>query len=979
MCRGFTRFVSVLFVSALLTSPPGATALEIDGVLSGFTLASWRDHDGTRLGRVSAIAQDADGYLWLGTGIGLLRFDGLHFDVPDRFSATRLPAREARAVLATSDGSVWVGFARGGGAHRLVNGAVDAAASLAVEGTVHTVAEDATGRIWAGHDGGLSYFAGGQWHVLGRRDGLPAVRVLTVVALPDGSLRVGTTAGVYALAGDHPRARAVSTPDVPVRDLVQDGPLLLVTHPEQGFAPLGADTTARQMSRPSGRGAVLMRDRRGHLWVGTLGQGLWRVADPRGADTAVERATVLTGLLSDGVFSVFEDSEGNVWAGTTEGLTRLTPHTATPITGLGVVSSLALAPDGSAWAGSTDGLFRIGSTTTGGTDVREVLRLDRVSTVQMDRHGALWLADHDGLARVVGGRIVRVSAQGLPARVRSIAFDRGGRAWLTGADGTVAMWDARTSHATAVPIPSPASFAIVDAAGALWAALRSGEVARVGPSGTRVYGPAHGLPHSVVHSLVQDHHGRLWVAGDRGLSRFDAEAGRFQTVDEGQGLLHRRVVALVEDDQGRLWLGLSEYGLIRMAPEEFDQAVRDRTYQVRYEHHDTTGGVAGVPIALNSRNAARGPDGRLWFVTGRGLTVVDPRAERAAAPPTRPRVAALFADERELEPARALTLPADVAMLRIDYTTLNLTFPERMRFRYRLDGFSDDWVDAGTRRQAIFTNLKPGDYRFRLQARTNDGDWRDADASLGLLVDSHLYQTLPFRIGVVGLAGLVAWAVWSSRVRTVRRELGLVFSERMRLARDLHDTLLQSLVGVSLQLHAVATGPGLGADERTHLTAIRRSVDGYIREVRASIRDLRSPAQVAEDLPHALERTCHHAVAGAGARVEVVVAGDTDTLGARVRTHLLRISHEAVSNAVRHGGASHVAVRLAVADDVVHLQVSDDGCGFDPDVVGAADAGHFGISGMRERAEDLGGRLTLATRPGAGTLVNAVVPVRVPA
>ncbi|NOT43283.1 MAG: DUF2793 domain-containing protein [Acidobacteria bacterium] len=260
--------VSVLPVSVLLATAPRALALELDGVLSGFTLASWRDHDGTRLGRVSAIAQDTDGYLWLGTGIGLLRFDGLHFDAPDRFSAARLPSLDARAVLTASDGSIWVGFARGGGAHRLVNGAVDTAASLAVEGTVHAVAEDAMGRIWAGHDHGLSYFAGGRWHAIGRRDGLPAVRVLKVMALPDQSLWVGTVAGLYAVSGHHPRARAVSTPDVPVRDLVGDGSHLLVTHPEQGFVPLGLDTAARRTSRPSGRGAVLMRDRRGHLWVG---------------------------------------------------------------------------------------------------------------------------------------------------------------------------------------------------------------------------------------------------------------------------------------------------------------------------------------------------------------------------------------------------------------------------------------------------------------------------------------------------------------------------------------------------------------------------------------------------------------------------------------------------------------------------------------------------------------------------------------
>jgi signal transduction histidine kinase/ligand-binding sensor domain-containing protein len=967
-----TLLVAVLLLR-LAYGTDGTRALELGDVLTGYTLASWREGDGVNLGRVAAITQDADGYLWLGTDAGLVRFDGLRFEVLSGDSATALPAAPVRSLLLDRRGHLWVGYAEDAGLYALTDRRGVARRVQPVAGTVTALAEDADGGIWVGHDAGLARVDELAWQPV---EDPALTRVQTLHVDSRASLWVGMAGGLLTRAPGSGLLERIDGVEGSVRDLSRDDEgVVWVTNPTRGFARLGSPAGVSR--RPSGIGNRVLHDSRGNLWVATIGQGLWRVR-PGAPDLALERATVLTGLLSDGVFSLFEDREGNIWVGTQEGLNRLTPHRATPVTDLGVVRSVAVTPDGAAWAGSADGLIRVTGVTSQSPGARSVWPLADIRTLHADPTGTLWVATPEGLHRFVRGTIARVLVgQAAPRHVTAMTSDHRGRLWL--ADAELGVRFLRDLHLTHWPtrLPQGARIAVmlVDREERVWLALESGQVAvSRGPASLRVFGPDDGLPHTLVSALLQDGSGRIWVGGNRGLSRLDGE--RFVTIDVSNGLPRSDVVAIVEDGDGFLWLGIRNVGIIRLHPDEFGRAVADPAHRVRYEHYGTTGGIAGLPLSLDSQNAVRAPDGRLWFVTGRGLTVVEPRSIESdwVPAPTEVRIETATANERRFPATDGLALPADTARLRIDYTALSLTYPDRVRFRYWLEGFDATWVDVGTRRQAIFTNLPPGQYRFRVQARTNEGVWSESAQTWRFAIEPSIYQRRSFQAALGGLLIAAVWMAWRVRIRKVHREIALVFAERTRLSREIHDTLLQSLVGLALQLDVVARRLGSSSAERDQLTRLRRLVEEYIREARQSIWDLRSPALQRMDLVSALQMLCRRATEDGPAAVELNVIGQRRGCPPKVQTHILRIAQEAVANAVTHGAAKHIQLELTFLDRSLALRVTDNGCGFDPERLTFGD-GHYGLTGMKERAEDIGGRFSVATTRGAGTRVETIIPL----
>jgi len=309
--------------------------------------------------------------------------------------------------------------------------------------------------------------------------------------------------------------------------------------------------------------------------------------------------------------------------------------------------------------------------------------------------------------------------------------------------------------------------------------------------------------------------------------------------------------------------------------------------------------------------------------------------------------------------------------LQIDYTALTLS-SSWVRFRYSLDGFDESWVDAGTNRHALYTNLRPGNYRFRISASNKDGIWSEP-AEWAFTIAPAFYQTKSFYGATVVAALLSLWAFWRLRLRAVQRRFVLIYSERSRMAREIHDTLLQSLVGVALQLGTIGDKPE-SSPIGEHLATLRKQVEGFIREARQSIWNLRSPALAVHDLPTALRDAGASLTMGSDIRFEVVVLGKQRRFAPRVEEQLLRIGQEAVSNAVRHANATVICLELRYADDSVVLRVSDDGCGFDPEVATAV-GNHWGLKSMQERAEQIGGYLTVLTKPGAGTILETSAPV----
>jgi len=391
-----------------------------------------------------------------------------------------------------------------------------------------------------------------------------------------------------------------------------------------------------------------------------------------------------------------------------------------------------------------------------------------------------------------------------------------------------------------------------------------------------------------------------------------------------------------------------------------------------YGIYDAANGLAGVP--LGSAAAARSIDGSLWFAIGGNLTVVDPKqlARERGHAESPARIVGVSVDDQPTAPASTSTLAAGARKLQIDYTPIRLTSPRQTRFRYRLDGFDREWVDAGGRRQAYYTNLAPGQYVFRVQANDNGAAWSAPETQWAFTLQPAFSQTIWF-YGLCGVGILLAaWGAAQTRVWILKGQFAATLAERTRLSREVHDTMLQSLVGIALKVQAIARRCEPHASEQqSQLVALRRQVEQHIREARQAVLDLRSPMLEVGDLATALTEIGRRIESGP-TRVEVS-AESIDALPPAAEGELLRIGQEAITNAARHAGAARIRVDLRQQSDQVLLRVTDDGRGFDVDAMLSAAAGHYGLTGMRERAARVGGSLTVRSSSD-GTFVEAIVP-----
>jgi signal transduction histidine kinase len=449
--------------------------------------------------------------------------------------------------------------------------------------------------------------------------------------------------------------------------------------------------------------------------------------------------------------------------------------------------------------------------------------------------------------------------------------------------------------------------------------------------------------------------------------------GAFDLLGPNNGLPSDRIGAITEDDFGSLWLNV-DTSLVRLGRDEFDRAIHNSGYRPKYNSYDASDGLSGAAI-VNLR-AARAADGTLWFVRGGGLTGVDPRRLAAVAPQQAhaTRIDTVAADDLTLPPANGGVVPAGTKTVQISYSALELTSPQRLRFRYRLDGFDSDWIAAGTVRQARYTNLPPGNYTFRVEAQAA-GDGSVESSAWRFSLAPRFNQTPQFYALIAGVLLALLYAAWRIRLRVVQHEFSIVLAERTRLSREMHDTLLQSLVGLTLQIdkavRLVRTSPASAADQ---LVRMRKLVESNIRDARTSIWELRSPVVESRDLVTALSELGQRMAGDENVTFSAEAIGTPRHLPANVKTNLLRIGQEAIANALRHAVPTRIGVEVRFDPDGVTLRVVDDGRGFTPHFSGDA-AGHYGLLNMRDRAKEIGGVLTISSTPAAGSVVEARIPL----
>jgi signal transduction histidine kinase/ligand-binding sensor domain-containing protein len=972
------RLIPFICVAMLLALPAPVRAAEWDDLLTGYSLTSWHDDAGRALGSVYGIVQDRDGYLWIAADGGLFRFDGSRFTPWDRFAELAVPGVSARSVWVGADGSLWVGFAQGEGVGRLHNGQLTRYRSgLNGIDAVTDLVTDARGVMWAIGDRTLFRLEGDTW----RKVRLPwktiEGQVFHAYVTRRGQLWVATRWGVFR------REDASDSFTLVNEDLVwglgEDAEgHLWATEIATGFRQLGEPPPQHPLQ---GGGYRLIHDRYNNLWLSTFGAGLWRVTR-EGSRVTVRRAVTRTGLSSDSVQAIFEDRDGNLWVGTTGGLHRLTRRRLTPIDDIGAVLVTAPARGGGLWIGTASGLLRRGTSPDAGTVERVGISAPDIRNVHTDRNGVLWMGTGDGLWKYDGRRLEKIRIGERPQMlVRWLAPDRRGGFWLGDGDWLY-HWDgARLQSFDAkgtLDAGTRIRFAGADATGRVWLGLTGGGLGFVDESGAfhRV-GADEGLAdgtHTSINAVFEDRERAVWIGGS-GLSRY--ANGRVTTLTRANGLPPGRIWAIVDDEPGNLWLSMDR-GLVRLGHDEIQQALGDPAYRMQYQAYDARDGVAGSAVGII--NATRAADGSLWFAQGGGLTHANPQrltTQPETAPP-HTQIAAVVANEARTLPTAAAAFPAGTRRLEIQYAAPTLTGTDRVRFRYRLDGVDANWVDAGTDRTAIYTNLGAGEYRFRVESAIEGGGSRSPESAWTFRIQPFFYETRWFAALGIAAVALALWGAWRARLRLVEQRFSLALAERARLSREIHDTLLQSLVGVALQVDAVSSNlDSASSSARYQLVRIRRQVEHYIRDARQSILDLRSPQLESRDLETALREFGRNAVADAGVRFSITSNGAPAPCPPKVENQLLRVGQEAITNAVRHAGASRIRVALECDERSVMLSVSDDGQGFDYDGMLAESNGHYGLRGMRERAEELGGRLNVDTGAGRGTTVTAIVPTAV--
>jgi signal transduction histidine kinase/ligand-binding sensor domain-containing protein len=971
---------AVFAASSVGAQPAGSAAPAASG--PAYALSVWASEKGLPPGDVFAINQDAEGYLWLGTPTGLLRFDGSRFvswaSLNDK---EPLPNGPVHALVTAHDGSLWVGLGGGGGIARIDKGhLMRYGPQQGAPPGVNAMIEDRQGVVWAAARRGLFRFGDGRWAAVGAAEGYPGAEAFAIFEDRAGALWLGTSAGVYR------RSKSLFelvNRDKNVQSLAEDASgAIWVTDSNNVIRRLDDAKPPRPAAsvRLPASGWRLLGDRRGQVWVAAFGGGLLRLADTSRAAPAMERVPY-EHRLAGSPRSLFEDRDGNVWVGMRGGLVRLSEasfDSTVALEGLthDGVRTTAAAADGSVWVATGHSLNKFDR---GG---RTVYNVSQTTALHADRHGVLWVATTPGVGRMVDGRFVPepITPGVANTRVLALTTDARDTLWLCSALKGVMAWDGKALslfekqadvyNRTCVSI-------LTDSRDRVWIGFQGGGVGVYERGAFQVYGDGDGLAPGPVVGLVEDRNGDVWVATAGGVSRF--ENGRFTTITQANAPLVDLVPVIVEDEEGYIWVGVnSGVGVIRFHPREVDRVAANPSYHLEYALYNETDGLRQTPLTWQSGvGAVRARDGRLWLTSGSGIAVIDPRRLPLSRRPPAPRIQAIAADSRTLTPSSDLTLPSRTATLKIEYGTVSLSSASKLRYRYQLEGYDDDWVYAGQRREVTYANLPSNSYRFRVST-THDGQWTEAGA-WGFAVAPPFYRTRWFvTVVALGLTLLLALAWWL-RMRALRQRYALVFAERARVSREIHDTLLQSLAALGVEIEAIASQlDGAQASARDDLRRLRRQVGHSLRDARESILELRRDGMKTPDVVDSLREVAERTERTYGVHVAISVTGRRPPhCSSDVDLQLFRIGQEAITNAIRHGHATEVRIVVSYEKDRVRLSVCDNGCGFTPDAPQPArETGeHLGLLTMRERAARISGRLEIVSSPGSGTTVETLIPM----
>ena len=984
----------LLCLTLMLASPFG---LAIDAARGVHQLqhSSWTARDGAP-DDITVMAQGHDGFLWLGTHAGLIRFDGLRFE-PLAVRQGRFPDTVVLGISRARDGGMWVGWQVGGISH-VRDGVVTnyGEAQGLRAGTIWGFAIDGADAVWAAGASGVARFDGARWQMMGKEQGFTAQKASAVFAGRDGRLGVFSERGLFLWQPEQHRF-APPIGKLDLRAPPQQGPdgrLYLLEL--RGIRIIDSLAQYEQITHPwiyrdtSGTSGSMLVDRQGTLWFdsqhglhrtrssGTLAPGALGIS----GDT--ESFLPKDGLSNELIGSLCDDNEGNLWIATAAGLDRFRQAAAVPLRGGAGPGQPEVFRAQQVLAGSGGAMWlsRIQPSSTlmlAGADGARLraFALPPVSNMMAAPDG-LWVSLPSELQLIDtdSGRVLHRIAYPPQARAigrtRAIALAPDGSIWCIFSSGGLfhyrdGAW--RREPLLDGKLSSPLTL-LVDAAGRVWLSYADGGVAMLGQGALHRYVAAIGK----VPAFFDDA-GQVWAAGEHGVALW--RGGRFVILHSLDAAAFEGVVGILRARDGSLWLNTVN-GAVQVAASEVAQALRDPSYRMRTRVYDAIDGVAGKIGMLHSQSIAEAGDGKIWFSRQSVTFWIDPRQPPARLPAAQAQLGAVTLDGATVAAADGERLPAGTRDLLFTYNASSLGTPARLRFHYLLEGYDRHWHDAGNRRQAQYTGLGPGNYRFRVMAFNGDGVASNV-AQRSFRVLPAFYQTWWFRgLGVAAaLAVLYAAFRWRLRRHGARLQARLEAqqAERERIARELHDTLLQGTQAMILQFHNASMAMPEHDPVRAAMLRALDEADRMLGEGRDHVHGLRAGEEAGLHWCVILQREGERLAAQHGVAFHYIEQDEPGTLPTAIAHEIYRIASEAMRNAFRHARATRVEIEVRHDNGAVEVDVRDDGQGLPPAVQARGQvAGHWGLPGMRERAARLGARLTLSTHEGGGTQWRLQVP-----
>jgi signal transduction histidine kinase/ligand-binding sensor domain-containing protein len=967
-----------------------ANALDPNRLVSQYVREQWTTEKRFSGGVIRAITQTANGYLWIGTDNGLIRFDGFNFQVVPLTPSSPSSDGPVLGLGTDADGNLLVRLQ--GQMLRQNSRGFESMPSGTGPTVSHVTAMgkgEHGGAILSDLLGGTLRFRREKLEIITNRDVAPgSSTVISIAETRDGKIWMGTLGtGLFYLQEGRLTHVAAGFPDNKINCLLPlDDNNLWVGTDSGLFRWNGTELKRAEVPATLRKVQVLsmLRDRNSNSWIGTS-RGLIRI-NAGGVALAEEKE-----LRGDGgINALFEDREGNIWVGGGRGLERVQDSiflTYSPAASLpsGNNGPIYVDPENRTWfAPARGGLYFL-----------KEGRVQRITTAPLDRdvvysigglNDEIWIGgQHSGLTRLqyrdglVSTRTY-TEANGLAQNsIFAVYQSRDGAVWagtLTG--GVSKYWDGHfTTYTTAGGLASNSISAISETRnGTMWFGTPNG-LSSLSNGDWKAFTLQDGLPDRSVLCLFEDSSGVLWIGTSKGLAFF--KSGHIQ-VPQAPEPLRGQILGIAIDQHGWLWIAT----LNRVMRVQRDHLVAGLLEPPDVREYGPADGLSSIEGVKRNNSVVADSQGRIWFSMSRGLSVVDPSQLLNSSVPAIAHVEVISADGNPIDIGDSVRIPASRKKITFSYSGLSFAAPERIRFRYFLDGFDHGWSEPVAAREAVYTNLSPGSYRFRVTASNSDGAWNGVETAIPFEVEPTYYQTNWFRSLWAALFLLLLWALYQFRVQQLARQFNIRLeervSERTRIARELHDTLLQSFHGLLLRFQTVYDLlPTRPAEAKQHLASAIDQAAESITEGRDAVQGLRVSSVEDNDLVFAIRVIGEELAADesnhCSATFQVAMEGTPRNLHPIIRDEIYRIASEALRNAFRHAQARHIEVEIRYDETQLRLRVRDDGKGIDPKVLESEGrAGHWGLHGMRERAELVGGKLDVWSEIGSGTEVDLNIP-----